>query len=35
MRNISGLEESGKKLYRGGTELTSIGDWNIVSSDVF
>ena len=35
MRNIMGLEERGKKLYRGGVELTSVGDWHIVSSDIF
>jgi GNAT superfamily N-acetyltransferase len=35
MKNIRGLEESGKKLYRRGVELTSIGNWSIVSSDVF
>jgi hypothetical protein len=35
MKNIRGLEESGKKLYKGGVELTDIGNWRIVSSDVF
>ncbi|HIH89602.1 TPA: hypothetical protein HA344_10410 [Candidatus Bathyarchaeota archaeon] len=35
MRNIRGLEERGKKLYRGGVELTDVGRWHIASSDVF
>ncbi len=35
MRNIRGLEERGKKLYRGGIELTNVTDWHIASSDVF
>ncbi len=35
MKNIRGLEESGKKLYKGGVELTNIGNWRIVSSDIF
>jgi hypothetical protein len=35
MRNILGLEERGKKLFRGDVELTNVADWQIVSSDVF
>jgi GNAT superfamily N-acetyltransferase len=35
MRNISGLEERSKKLYRGGVELTGVAEWHLVSSDVF
>ena len=35
MKNISGLKESGKNLYRGGIELTNIVNWSIVSSDIF
>jgi GNAT superfamily N-acetyltransferase len=35
MKNIRGLEESGKRLYRDGVELSDIGNWRIVSSDVF
>jgi hypothetical protein len=35
MRNILGLEERGKKLFRDGVELTNVADWQIVSSDVF
>ena len=35
MRNILGLEERGKRLYRSGVELTNVSEWQIVSSDVF
>jgi GNAT superfamily N-acetyltransferase len=35
MKNILGLEERGKKLYRSGVELTNLAEWQIVSSDVF
>jgi hypothetical protein len=35
MKNILGLEEKGKRLYRGGIELTNVAEWQIVSSDVF
>ena len=35
MRNILGLEERGKKLFRDGVELTNVAEWKIVSSDVF
>jgi hypothetical protein len=35
MSNILGLEERGKRLYRGGVELTNVAEWQIVSSDVF
>jgi GNAT superfamily N-acetyltransferase len=35
MRNISGLEEREKRLFRGGLELSRIADWHITSSDVF
>ena len=35
MKNIRRLEESGKRLYRDGVELSDIGNWKIVSSDVF
>jgi hypothetical protein len=35
LRNIAGLEEHEKKLFKGGVELTNLTDWRIVSSDVF
>jgi hypothetical protein len=35
MKNILGLEERGKRLYRSGVELTNLAEWQIVSSDVF
>ncbi|MDP2900796.1 MAG: GNAT family N-acetyltransferase [Candidatus Bathyarchaeota archaeon] len=35
MRNISGLEERERRLFRKGVELTRVEDWHIASSDVF
>ena len=35
MRNISGLEERERRLFRKGVELTRVDDWHIASSDVF
>jgi hypothetical protein len=35
MQNIHGLDASGEKLYRGGFELTKMGNWHLTSSDIF
>jgi hypothetical protein len=35
MRNISGLEERERRLYKGGVELTGVDNWYVTSCDVF